>query len=476
MASNYVVAGSVGRLLREQLSSVGVHVIENMRDPVLRGIALNTDRVESRLGRPPAGTKSDSSEFTAQHIVTFGRSGTIEYAALAQLLGNDNPPMLTKSDPYPAATTVPQRTTDWLTIGLKKMKGNLVLHENQALALENGQIVEDFLSKWLSDPWEIILQQMATDFFNKGYGTIAQVAANVGSVSTGATGTVTLTRTVRGMWRGQRVTIWNNSAGIPGATRRGGSSGTWVVVAISNYDTTPTVTLLNEGDASTLTADDHIVLKGAWDGTNAYGVGGIEGFADNTLPIHGLSRTTYPELKAYSDSNGGTNREPVPSILQKAIDAIVDRGWDPPNRAVTTRGVRSLYYQNEGTYKSYVADIATPVQPVADGGNRGNMRFTTEEEVITVEISAFCPKHKLYLYRPDCFIHYAPKGMEAVQFLGASPVLGGGAGINFLPSIDGNGQYTGVFEAPFKWWFERGCLKPQSLGVISDLKELADVA
>ena len=205
MASNYVVAGSVGRFLHERMSSIGRHIIESMDDPIMRGIALNSERVETTIGRPPAGTKTDSSEFQAIHPVQFGRSGTIEYAPVGDLLGRDTPPTLSKATTYPSANTVPQRTYDWMTIPLKWMRGNLTIDERQALALEKGEMVEDFLANWLKDPWATIMQQCATDFFGSGYGVVAQLAAAVTTVASGGVGTATLTRSVRGLWRGLRL-------------------------------------------------------------------------------------------------------------------------------------------------------------------------------------------------------------------------------------------------------------------------------
>lgn len=475
MASNYVVAGSVGRFLHERMSSIGRHIIESMDDPIMRGIAMNSERVESTIGRPPAGTKSDSSEFQAIHPVQFGRSGTIEYAPVGDLLRRDTPPMLSKSTTYPSANTVPQRTYDWMLIPLKWLRGNLTIDERQALSLEKGEMVEDFLANWLTDPWQTIMQQCATDFFGSGYGVVAQLAAAVTTVASGATGTATLTRSVRGIWRGMRLTIWDNTSGLPNATRRGGANGTWVVTAVSNYDDVPTITILNEGTSDDLEIDDHLVLKGAWDGSVASGVQGMQLFTDNTAAIHGLSKTTYPELKSYGDDNSGTDREPTPQIFQKAFDRFHDRGFPAPTRVATTRGVRSLYYLNEGLYKAYNTDIAQPVQPIADGGIGGAMKFTNENDITTFEISPFCPAGNAYMYRPDAFIHYAPHGTDSIRFLGSSSLLGGGGGVTFMPSISGDGDYTTVFEAPFNFWFERGCTAPQSLGRIQDLKELEDV-
>lgn len=471
MASNYVVAGSVGRFLREEFAAISRHMIEDGADPVTRQIVLDTSRVKTSasLGRPPAGLKNGASQFQAIHPVSFGRSGTFKYQALGTLLGMDNPPMLTKAVEYPSATDTPQRSTDWMTIDLKWMLGNLTIDQRQYLALKNGNPVDDFLADWLKDPYTILIQNLTTAMFRTGHGQVGQVAATV-TVNANATADVTLSGSVRHFWRGQRVRVFEDTLGVPGATQRGPAI--FIVTKVHNFTATPTVTLHNTTDGNIeLTATDWIVMDGAWDGTTSSAVLGLSLFTDNTAAIHGLSKSDNPELLSYVDVPV-TARNPTPLVFQKAYDAIFDRGFKWPDMVVTTRGVRSLYYQQEGMFKSYNTELSNPVQRGADGGMTGQMQFTTEEGVVPFVISAFCPKGLAFPIRLDALVRYAPNGMDAVQFLGDSDLLGGNM---FMPSVSSNHNYTSVFEAPFAFFYENGCTEPQCLARIGNLNELADV-
>ena len=161
MANNTVVGASVLKLLREEMSDMARHVIEDNEDPVMRDIVLNSSRVTRTLGRRVGGATDSAgdSSFEAQHPITFGRAGALKYgdmAAATSGAGTDitagPPPRLGKSTTYPSATLAAQRSTEWLVVGLKWMQGTLTIHRHQLLALESGSPVEDFLADWLRDP------------------------------------------------------------------------------------------------------------------------------------------------------------------------------------------------------------------------------------------------------------------------------------------------------------------------------------
>lgn len=471
MPSNYIVAGSVGKFLREEFSGISRHIMEDGMDSVQRRIVLNTSAVQTstRLGRPLAGAKTSASQFEASHPISFGRSGTIEYEKMGSLLASDNPVMVSKAVEYPSAATVPQRAYELLTVGLKWLKGSLTIDLRQLMALRQGNMVEDFLAKWMLDPYQLITTQITSDFFGMGYGAVATVASGLTVNNTTHTN-VTIVGSVRRFWRGMKIAFFNNSSGVPGATQRG--STTFLVTAVPSSTTTPTITVYqSSGSGVALTTGDHICLAGAWDGTTAAGILGLNLFTDNTAAIHGLSKTDYPELRCYNDSPG-TRRNLSPVVLQKAFDAIYDRGFKAADLVVGTRGLRSIYYQQEALFKTYNTDLSSPVQRGADGGNTGQMQYTTEEGPKEFVISPFCPANTLFLVCLSALIRYAPGGSDSVQFLGDNELLGGNM---FLPSL-ANNNYTTVMEAPFNFWYENGCLEPQCLGKIGDLNELADVA
>lgn len=480
-----VVAGSFGRALREEMAAVCHHMLEDQSDPLMRNIAVNSSRVEStaKLGRTVAAAKTSTSTFEAQHPVSFGLAGTIEYATPHQTLKLDdaaNTPVLNKTASYPSADVTPQRTYDWLTIPLKFFVGNVTIEKTQTDAIRYGSPVDDLMGDLLMDPMKILHKQLTIDFLGSGYGVIATVAANASSITAGATGTLTLNGPVGRFHRGMRLTLWANAGSdVPDSTQRG-SGVDLMVVGVSNFDATPTITVYNM-HASTATGSitgnttgtgDVLVLKGAWNGTTAYGATGLGHFSNNSASIHGLSKATYPELKSYNDVPG-TNRNPIPSIFQEAYDAIYDRGYEAPNQIVITRGVRSLYYQYERQLAIYNTDLGNPVQRGADGGMSGTMQFTTEQGTIPFVISRFAPKNTAFMFNTNALIRYVPNGMDALDFLSSWEVLGGRGG--FLPAMSGS-EYTRVAENPFSFYYELGCKMPQCIGKIGNLLELKDVA
>lgn len=475
MAATYtVVPGTLGRFMREEMSNIINEMWENPEDPVLREVVLNTSAVRTadQMGRPPAGTKTGTSQFQAMHIFEFGEAGLIQYAKMGNTLGSDDalPPMLAEVT-YPDVTQAPQSLPEWALVDLKWIVGTLGIDVLQELALKSSTVVGPWLQRTLAGPLRKVHRQMCRDFFGSGYGTLATVKATTSAVAAGATQAVTLNHGVRSFSRGQRVTLWANSGGVPGATQHGGD---WIVTAVHNGTTDPTITLYNaSGSSATPTILDHIVLKGAWDGTTAFGMLGLDNFTNNSATLHGLSKTAFPELASVNSSNNGTLRLPTPLLIEKVFDQIYDRGWQPPDRACTTRGVRTLYYVQQAAFLALNADVSRPTQPVADSGNGGPMQITTENGVIPIMLSAFCPKNTLYLYRLDKLVRYAPGGGDMIQFLANSELLGGNG--MFLPHVNGSGIPTTIREAPFNVWGELACMGSQCFGKVSDLKEAADV-
>lgn len=499
MASNYVVSGPIGQLLRESLSDMWRHVIENDPDPVTTGIVLDSSRVEMTLGRGSiSGAKNGSTQFSAQHPLVFGRAGLLQYQNINNLLGNDTPPRLAKSVVYPNATNVPQRQAEWLTIPLKWLVGNLTIDRIQWLALTSGKPVEDFLADWLRDPIELVRVQMTTDFFGDGTGKVGTISvAGTGGAggdwaNTATEQTLTVSSTLRSLWRGQRVYIGNGGAKLFGQASAGdGNEVAFTITKVFSYAGSGLKKVNVVPDANlteTVAVGDTLHLVGAWNGsTGKYGVQGLENFildaaAGADINIHGLNVYThsgtvwnYPELLSYVDSNSGTLRNPTPVLFEKAADEINDRGFEAPTRWIMPRNVRSLYYLNEGTYKVYNTDLGSGVQRGADGGISGNPSITTEKGTVEAIVSAYCPKNTAYGIRPDAFVRYAPKGIDSIQFIAQSELLGNN-GSPFFMSVDTTtGGRTTVYEAPFDTFCEWGCLAPQSLAKIADLKGLTDV-
>jgi len=496
MAST-IVGGTVLKLLRESMSDIVTHMIEDDEDPVTRGIILNTDRVKTvtSLGRNVTGSATHSEMFQAIHPIVFGRAGAIKYAALASSLMNDVPPRPSLSPQYPPAVYVPMKQAEWLTIPLKWIQGNLVVDRRQWLALTSGDPVEDFLADWLKDPLMLIRTQLTQDFFGSGVGYVASVGGTA-TIGTSTTNYVELplSSSCRPLWRGQRLWYWDDSASSLLRTAGDTSApAAFEVMAVWSYPNSTNsyvkikpVVNVNGTDVTASTADKLFLEGGlgAYTSTSsAYGLGvsGLGNFiisptATGSVVLHGLtirdaSMWIHPELISIYDT-ASSNRWPTPGLFESIIDKVSDRGFPPPTRLITTRGVRTLYYQGEAAFKTYTTELGGGVQRGADGGMTGNMSITTEAGTLEVVVSAFCPRNTAYLVRPDALVRYAPKGIDAIQFIGESELVGGRM---FMVAHSSNSRVP-LFEAPFDFWYEMGCLMPQCLGYVGNLAQFGDLA
>lgn len=477
--ANGVVGGTVMKLLREEMAGMVHHIMENDPDPVMTGIVLNTSSVKTSSNLGANLSKSKTSEFSALHPLVFGRAGAIKYSSLAGVdLTANSPPRLALDNAYPSATLTAQTESELLEIPLKWMQGNLTIHRHQLLALENGNPVEDFVARWLKGPIDSIHQQMTTDFFGSGTGQLGVISASSAAMTNvGDSTNLTVTGNVRPFWRGQLVEIFDTGTGL--------NNGLYMVSRVwSHPQTKITVTCVTApSSAFTAAAGDVLHLYGAYTGT--LGMSGLGNFIlDGSSPsadinLHGLNVYThsgtvynYPELFSLVDAPG-TNRWPTPSVFELNMDKISDRGFDPPNRWITTRGVRSQFTLTEGLYKTYQTGLNNPSQAGANGGWTGDMRISNEKGDAEFVISAFCPKNTAYGIRTDAFVRYAPKGVDAVQFLYQHPMVGGNT-FNVARAAS-TASPVPVFEAPFDFWVEMGCVTPQVLVKMGNLYELGDV-
>jgi hypothetical protein len=333
---------------------------------------------------------------------------------------------------------------------------------------------------------------MTTDFFNNSNGKVGTMSAAPSGTwaAAGTSNQCTLSSRARPLWRGQIVTIVDNGAET--IVTSTGEPCRFMVTQVNSFTGTAGTSKCQlesiDAPATTYTgaSPDTLHLWGANTTTSSNETNyGIEGLGDHilnpsdsaTVTLHGLqiqtsaSATSYPELLSYVDVPG-TDRWPTPSVFEKAMDEIHDRGFMAPDRWVVSRGIRTLFYQTEGLYKTYNTDLAGPVQRGADGGITGPASITTEKGAAEMVISAFGDRDVAYGIRPDAFVHYAPGGMDAIQFVGDSPLLGNSM---FLVARSSD-NVTPIYEAPYDFYIERGCLAPQSLAKVGSLKYHSEVS
>lgn len=101
---------------------------------------------------------------------------------------------------------------------------------------------------------------------------------------------------------------------------------------------TRTVTL---GTAVSLTADDHIYLRGAYGSTP----NGLLNLIDDTNDIHGHARSTYEELKSYVLGNSGTVRALTEDLLFQCVFGVSQQSGMTPDTAVSNEGMVIEWYQ-----------------------------------------------------------------------------------------------------------------------------------
>jgi hypothetical protein len=524
---NGIIYGTIGKLLREELSANIQYVME-VGDPLTRDVVLNTARVESTVGRRPSGAMDSTaarSLFTVQHPLEFGRSGTIKYANPSTALNQARPPIIgnlatTATGPvaFPQASTVPQRATEWVQFGLKWMLGNLVIDDRQMMAMEHGNCLEDFLSKWVKDPAEIIHQQLTTDLLSPT-GGLGRVGVQSGALAPEVTGQavydtagekmiVTFVGSVRPFWRGQMLSFIDSTDNAV--------EGLFVVNNVHSYGATDGTPAVKVG-MTTITASTHapadtdvwilagpstytdriacsgfsnwVVDPGAAADIYFPNTGAVAGGVPDALLVFDYVDGTYdiwyyPELQSYVDVPT-TTRFPVPAIFEKGATIMADRGWSTVKRWAVPRSVRSLWFHNESLYKVYTASLDAPVQTGASGGARGQLYIdTVDGERAEVVSSAFfqeAPSSGMVCwgYDPADLVRYAPNGVEGVQFLGQKSLLGNQM---FMPTqsivaatAGHDTAFTTLFQAPFSYWTEMSITKPQNIAKMGGFKTLADV-
>lgn len=191
---------------------------------------------------------------------------------------------------------------------------------------------------------------------------------------------------------------------------------------------------------------------------------GLRGLIDDTTftsTHHGLSKTTFPKLKANVFSNGGTLRNLTEQLLVRACHEI---------RARSGKKVTDIW-TSEGQMEKYLEFVAPDRRLIRNSpGDTGNMAtgYKGTEMVhygpgieIKLNYSYDIVPRELFLINWDTFFHYQAKELgwiEGVDRLLLVPVSGGYKG-----SLIG---YPTALE-------NIGCDFPLANGVIRDLKDPA---
>jgi len=223
-------------------------------------------------------------------------------------------------------------------------------------------------------------------------------------------------------------------------------------------DTVRTISQINQatrtvtytGSDKTLVAGDHVhpVVEIAQDisTTNPF-ANGLRGLVDDATfltTIHGLSRVTYPKLKANVNSNGGTLRNLTEQILIRACNE---------NRARSGKRVTDCW-MGEGQAEKYIEFVApdrrytvagSGVQGMGTGFQEGSLVHYYPGGSFKLQISYDVVPREMFLLNWETFFHYVAKELdwwEEGDMLKPTPVSGSykASYLAFLASIENIGN------------------------------------
>jgi hypothetical protein len=228
-----------------------------------------------------------------------------------------------------------------------------------------------------------------------------------------------------------------------------------------------TRTVTYDGADGALVAGQHIhvVVEASQDITtsNPY-PNGLRGLVDDTTftsTHHGLSKSTYPKLKANVFSNGGTLRNLTEQLLVRACHEI---------RARSGKRITDIW-TSEGQMEKYLEFVAPDRRLIRNSpGDTGNMAtgYKGTEMVhygpgieVKLNYSYDIVPRELYLLNWDTFFHYQAKELGWID------------GIDQLLPTPGSSAYKGSLLGYPIALENIGCDMPLANGVIRDLKDPA---
>lgn len=252
-------------------------------------------------------------------------------------------------------------------------------------------------------------------------------------------------------------------------TTDGGSTVTngWDFLKISDVNhSTRTVTVSSAASGTAAVGSHvHIVVEAAQDITTQTPYpNGLRGLIDDTTftsSLHGLSKTTYPKLKANVFSGGGTLRNLTEALLARACNEIRARSGKRVTDCWTSEGQIEKYLEFVAPDRRLVRTGASDTGNMATGYKGTEMVHYGPGIELKIKTSFDIIPRELYLMNWDTFFHYQAKAlgwMDGVDQLMMTPTSGG-----YKASFIG---YPSAIE-------NIGCDFPLANGVLRDLKDPA---
>lgn len=181
-----------------------------------------------------------------------------------------------------------------------------------------------------------------------------------------------------------------------------------------------TRTVTYSGADQTLVAGDHVhvVVSASQTGLGttpgnltANGLRGIVDDATFLTSLHGLSRSTYPKLKANVKGNGGTLRNLTEQILINACHESRQRVGKRVTDIWTNTGQVEKYIEFVAPDRRYNVD-GPGTQPKGTGYEEGQLTHYAPGVAAKINISMDIVAREMYLLNWDTFFHYVSQEMD----------------------------------------------------------------
>lgn len=256
-----------------------------------------------------------------------------------------------------------------------------------------------------------------------GTGRIAQVEANTTNANTFTAALPVGTRLIReNMMISVRTTDGGNTV-----------SGTVDNLKVTDVNhSTRVVTFAGDGTHD-LTAGHHVyvVVEAAQSFTTNPFPNGLRGLVDDGTflgTVHGLSRTTFPKLKANVFGNGGTLRNLTEQLLIRACHEIRARSGKRITDIWTSEGQIEKYIEFVAPDRRLVVTGKTDTQNMVTGYKGDELVHYAPGIAAKINLSWDLVPRELYLINWDSFFHYQSKQLGWVvpgDQLWPTPTSGG---------------------------------------------------
>lgn len=170
----------------------------------------------------------------------------------------------------------------------------------------------------------------------------------------------------------------------------------------------------------TLVAGDHVhpVVEASQSFTTNPFANGLRGLVDDATyltSIHGLSRTTYPKLKANVFGNGGVVRNLTEQLLVRACHEIRARSGKRITDIWTSEGQVEKYIEFVAPDRRMVVTSKSATQPMATGYQEGDLVHYAPGIAARINLSFDLIPRELFLLNWSTFFHYLSQELGFVD-------------------------------------------------------------